>query len=43
MDIGNPIKKHVVIPAERDIPETPEPKIPLPEKAPEKQPAKEPA
>ena len=38
--IGKPLRKHVVIPLKNPIPETPEPKVPLPE--PKKTPVKEP-
>ena len=33
-DIGEPVRRHTVIPLDGPIPETPEPKIPLPEKEP---------
>jgi hypothetical protein len=42
-DIGEPVRKHHVIPLRNPISETPEPKVPLPENAKEKEktPAKE--
>ena len=39
-DIGEPVRRHIVIPIDEPIRETPEPKVPLPE--PKKTPVKEP-
>ena len=39
MEIGEPVRRHVVVPLDNPVPETPEVKPSLPEKTPEKQPA----